>query len=176
MPSDLNDFGVLVDEHQSVIRAFVAARLDDPFEAQDLAQETFLVAYRKLDEVDLSRPLRPWLLGIASNLVRNHRRKHRAVTLNQADGELHQLLEAEVESIGGRWQDAPLLDALESCLSRLGDEARELLRLRYEEGLEIADIGAAQGSKHSAITMKLYRLREQLRQCIERRLSEVSHG
>ena len=172
---DLNDFAMIVDEHQKAIRSFVAARIDDPFEAQDLSQEVFLVAYRKLDEFDPSRPLRPWLYGIASNLVKNHRRKLRDATLHEA-GEVLRLLDAEIESLDVRWQNDTIFEALEKCLARLESDARRLLRLRYEDGLEIAEIRAAVGGRHSTITMRLHRLRERLRECIELRLGEASHG
>lgn len=176
MPQNLAKFGLLVEEHQKAIRAFVAARIDDPFEAQDMAQEVFLVAYRKLDEFDSTRPVRPWLCGIANNLVRNHWQKRRAATLDEADGDVFGLLAAEVERMNTAWHDSSILDSLELCLERLNESARELLRLRYEDGLGISEIRNSVGGQHSAITMRLHRLREQLRDCIERRMGEVNHG
>ena len=73
-PGDLEAFGQLVERHLAMIRAFVAARIDDPFEAQYIAQETFLIAFRKLPELDQSHSLRPWLWTIAAHLVKNYRR------------------------------------------------------------------------------------------------------
>ena len=46
----------------------------DAADAEDVAQEVFVRAYLNLDQFDMSRPLRPWLLGIAANLARNRRR------------------------------------------------------------------------------------------------------
>src|SRR3972149_7647653 len=48
--------------------------LGDADDAEDVAQEAFIRAYRALDRFDASRPLRPWLLRITSNLARNQRR------------------------------------------------------------------------------------------------------
>src|ERR1700749_4774924 len=45
--------------------------------ADDLAAETFAVAFRSWDRLDPARPVRPWLYGIAANLVRHHWRKER---------------------------------------------------------------------------------------------------
>lgn len=173
---DLEAFGLLVEEHQGPVRAFVAARIDDPFEAQDLAQETFLIAYRKLGDIDAGRPMRPWLCAIAANLVRNHRRKRRATPVGGSAEAVLELLNAEIESLEPAWSQAPVFEALDLCLAKLQAGSRDLVRLRYEEGLGIAEIRRSTGGKHSAITMKLHRLREQLRHCIENRLGEVSHG
>src|ERR1044071_5477361 len=48
--------------------------LGDPDDAEDVAQETFLRAWKHLKGFDVTRPLRPWLLSIASNLASNRRR------------------------------------------------------------------------------------------------------
>ncbi len=175
--SSLEAFALLVKEHQGAVRSFVTARIDDPFEAEDLAQETFLIAYRKLDEVDLSRPIRPWLCTIAGNLVKNYRRKRRAKPLSNSYDSILDLLDSEVESLDSSWHTTPVGEALEQCLGKLSEAARELVRLRYEESMGIAEIGNTTGGKHSAITMKLHRIRDQLRVCIETQLKqEEAHG
>lgn len=172
----LEAFGLLVEEHQGAVRAFVTARIDDPFEAQDLAQEVFLIAHRKLTTIDTSQPIRPWLFGIAGNLVRNHRRKRRATPVGGTNEAVLDLLDAEVETLGRSWQESAIGHALETCLSKLGEASRNLIRQRYEEGLGIAEIRGMSGGKHSAITMKLHRIRERLRNCIEGRMKEADYG
>lgn len=173
---DLEAFGLLVERHQAAIRGFAAARIDDPFEAQDLAQEVFLVAFRRLREIDAERPLRPWLFAIAANLIRNHRRKRKPVPMGGSSEEILALLNREVESLDANWNEGPAFAAMEVCLGKLEGAARELLRLRYEEGMGIAEIGGSIGGKHSTITMKLHRLREQLRSCIEGQVEGGQHG
>ena len=172
---DLDAFGLLVSEHQQSIRAFVTSRIDDPFEAQDLAQEVFLVAWRKLGEIDMGRSFHPWLCAIAANLIRNHRRKRRAVPMGGNSEEILNLLNAEVETLSSGWKESPVLGALEDCLGRLKTEGRELVKLRYEDGMGISEIRKSFGGKHSAVTMKLHRLRDQLRRCIDGKLEEQAH-
>lgn len=168
-------FRRLVDEHQAAIRAFAAARMSDPFEAYDIAQEVFLVAFRKVDEIDPGRSPRSWLYEIAANLIRNHRRKRRAVAASSVSENILELFNVEIDARSHRMQDESLLEALDACLAKLGSKTRELIRMRYEEGMGIAEIRASQGGGHSAMTMKLHRLREQLRICIESRTG-VDHG
>jgi RNA polymerase sigma factor (sigma-70 family) len=64
----------LVGEHQEAIFRLAYLILGDPDDAKDIAQETFMRAFRSLDSFDEHRPLKPWLLRIATNLSRNQRR------------------------------------------------------------------------------------------------------
>lgn len=64
----------LVLAHQEAVFRLSYLLLGDPDDAEDIAQETFLRAWRYLRRFDPTRPLRPWLLSIASNLASNRRR------------------------------------------------------------------------------------------------------
>src|SRR5689334_7811726 len=65
---------LLVREHQQAIFRLAYLMLGDASDAEDVAQETFMRAFRALDRFDTSRAARPWLLSIAANLARNRRR------------------------------------------------------------------------------------------------------
>lgn len=167
---DTRSFGQIVLSYQDEVRACLAVRLRDYHEAEDLAQEVFVVAFRRLGEFDPERPMGPWLRGIALNLLRNHMRKRRA-TPASAGEHLDRLIEDRLSELG----DPDLLDrglaAMRQCLDRLGSGPRKLMSLRYEEGLSMADLSARTGKKHSAVTMQLHRLRLKLKECMEARLS-----
>ena len=64
----------LVRAHQTPVFRLAYLLLGSADEAEDVAQETFIRAYRSLGRFDTSRPLRPWLFKIAANLARNQRR------------------------------------------------------------------------------------------------------
>jgi DNA-directed RNA polymerase specialized sigma24 family protein len=68
------DFAGLYDRHAPSIHRYVARRLGDQA-ADDVVAETFLAAFRRRGRYDLARPdARPWLYGIAANLIGTHRR------------------------------------------------------------------------------------------------------
>src|SRR6187200_501389 len=73
-------FSELVRRHQAAVRACLTVRLEQPHEAEDLAQEAFVTAFRKLGEFDPERPFGPWVRSIAFNLLRNHWRKFRVTS------------------------------------------------------------------------------------------------
>src|SRR5262245_12009734 len=67
-------FGVLFDRHATVLHRYVVRRLG-PDEAEAMVGDIFRIAFERRDTYDLARPsARPWLYGIATNLVAKHRR------------------------------------------------------------------------------------------------------
>ena len=71
---DAGVFALLFDRHQRALHRFLLARIGSVL-AEDLAAETFTLAFRRRATYDLSRPdARPWLYGIAANLLRDHHR------------------------------------------------------------------------------------------------------
>lgn len=71
---DASAWEPLVLEYQQAVFRLAWLLLGDADDAEDIAQETFLRAWRHLRRFDPTRPLRPWLLSIAANLSRNRRR------------------------------------------------------------------------------------------------------
>ena len=75
--TDPDTFGELFDRHYTEIRRYLHRRIGAA-EGDDLTAETFALAFRARDRYDISRPdARPWLFGIAANVIRNHRRSER---------------------------------------------------------------------------------------------------
>lgn len=130
-------FGELVRRHQSAVRHFLRhlARGDAAL-ADDLAQETFVQAYRGLARFRGGSTFPTWLLGIAHNHWRNARRRQRTVPV---EPEHLAALEPAPSS-------APLSDLkhdLAGALRTLAEEEQTALHLHYQQGLshpEIADV------------------------------------
>jgi RNA polymerase sigma-70 factor (ECF subfamily) len=162
-------FAELVRRHQAAVRTCLAVRLDHPHEAEDLAQEAFVIAYRKLAEFDAGRPFGPWVRSIAFNLLRNHWRKFRVFGIG-GDEELAAMVEQRI-SVRMASSEGEELSALRDCLDGLDSTARALLERRYADDMPVRDIAAEQGLKYSAVTMQLHRLRELLAACVQGKLT-----
>jgi len=130
-------FGELVRRHQSAVRRFLRHLAGgDHALADDLAQETFVQAYRGLAQYMGSSGFQTWLLGIAHNHWRNARRRQRTVPMEQAH-----LDALEPEAAAANLCD--LKHDLALALRDLGPEERTALHLCYQQGLshgEIADV------------------------------------
>jgi RNA polymerase sigma-70 factor (ECF subfamily) len=168
---DAGAFAALVEHHHRGVRACLVARMHDPHEAEDLAQEVFVVAFRKFAEFDPERPLAPWLRSIALNLLRNHWRKFRAQAVGGST-ELAELIDGRVAADCGPTQEPQLYAALRDCLERMDGPARELLHRRYGDEESVRDLAIRLRRGYSALTMQLHRLREVLAECIGRKVAK----
>jgi RNA polymerase sigma-70 factor (ECF subfamily) len=160
----------LVQEHQAGVRAFIRALGVDEAWVDDVAQETFLIAYRKLDEWDRTREAGPWLRGIARHLALNERRKaaRRSRLVDRGLAEVMiEHAEREPEAIATA---AELLAALNSCLQELPQSGRDLIRRRYADGETAESLAARWKTRSDAMRQKLLRLRLLVKGCVERRM------
>jgi RNA polymerase sigma-70 factor (ECF subfamily) len=123
--------------------------------ADELAAETFAVAFRSWDKLDPARPVRPWLYGIAANLMRHHWRKERRM--------LRAYARTGVDPV---WADDELAEdtrELASALAELRRDEREILLLHAWAELTDTEIAAALGIPAGTVKSRLSRTREKLR-------------
>lgn len=165
---DLLAFEQIVRSEQDSVRAYLAVRMTRSDEAEDLAQETFVLAHRQLDSFDEHRPLKPWLLGIAHNLLRNHLRKFRADPVGGHE-ELQMAFDTYLSQQVVNAHTPRVFIDLEECIQELDPKAKELIEARYVNGESIKELQERVGKGHSALTMYLYRIREVLAECIQRK-------
>ena len=164
---DLDAFSELVKRYQVGVRASLAVRLTSRHEADDLAQEAFIIAFQKLDKFDLNKAFGPWVRSIAFNLLRNYWRKHKPVAVGDA-AELDMMIDQQINLGYNSGNEADRLSALKRCMAMLEQPMQELLRLRYFEEHSVREISRSLKIKHSTATMRLHRLRESLFGCVQR--------
>jgi RNA polymerase sigma-70 factor (ECF subfamily) len=169
-------FAQLVRRHQAQVRACIARHVRDLDAVDDLAQETFLRAYRALSGWRGESSLRLWLLSIARNraftyLAEEARRRSR-------EGE-------SLESALARWsapsEDDPAVDerelsALRACVEGLGGPGGALVLEFYFRRRSAGEIARDSGRSEGAVWMALLRVRQALRRCVESRLSGGGRG
>ena len=137
------------------IRAY-ARRRCAPELAQDVVAETFLVAWRRLDDVP-EDPL-PWLYGVARRTLANARRgSRRAEAL--AERVAASLEPGEARDIADRLGEAELI---RRALAALPERDREAIMLVAWEGLGSADAARAAGCSRPAFAVRLHRARQRL--------------
>jgi RNA polymerase sigma factor (sigma-70 family) len=136
--------------------------------ADDLAAETFAVAFRSWDRLDPERPVRPWLYGIAANLVRHHWRKEQRMLRAYARSGVDPVFAADDEAVERADADMRHRD-LAAALAELRRDEREILLLHAWAELTDSEIADAVGLPLGTVKSRLSRTREKLRN----RLDEV---
>ena len=170
-------FAGIVRQYQSRVRAYLARYVRDRDAVEDLAQDTFLTAYRSLASYRGESSLGVWLIGIARNVALMHvrdqarRRARETEVLQAALGRwLTDALEKDSTQLADRDQT---LHALEQCLQELPEHSSALVENYYFKGRTAIEMAREQGKKESAIGMMLLRIREILGRCIKTRMAET---
>ena len=165
-------FREVYQQHYGAILAYALRRCRDHTDAQDVAAETFLVAWRRLDAVPDGDESLPWLYGVARRVLANHRRgKRRRDRLSSRLQSLpHQDCEIEPRALAS---DAAV-QAL-SALSRLHPRDQEVLRLAAWEGLSHAQMASVLGWSENASAIRLHRARQRLAKGFEKESVAPGH-
>jgi RNA polymerase sigma-70 factor (ECF subfamily) len=163
-------FTQLVVAYQNLVRGYIGARTRYAYDVDDLAQETFILAFKKLIELQKNEAFGSWLCSIALNLVRNHYRKFSPTTDGNnsiLDSMITERLEHEIE----QENESISISALKNCIEALSNDLKKLLTMHYQHNQSIKSLTETFQVKHSTITMRLHRTRAGLRQCILDKLS-----
>ena len=172
---DRKIFEVFVRENEGALMAYIRTFTRDAQIAEDLFQETMLIAWRKFDEFDSHQSLSAWLRGIAKNLIRNAWRKQ-SNDLLVFDESTECVAQNTTEAVEMQGSDTWLerLSALSDCISRLPARSRELVTARYADKQTADELALTVGIRADAVRKRLQRIREQLADCIERHLGEAT--
>jgi RNA polymerase sigma-70 factor (ECF subfamily) len=166
---DRNAFAVLVDAYQGRIFSFIRRLSGAGFsDCEDIAQETFVRAYKGLATYDSCRPLPPWLYTIARNLVKN---------FFESRGNEFFLFD---DTTGGRLQESKPgpeseltfkseQEYLLKLVGKLPFNQRDAVILRYMEELSYGEIAEVLAISESAAKMRVARGIENLQRLIEER-------
>lgn len=159
----------LMRAHQEPVFRLAYLLMGDPDEAEDIAQETFLRAYKSLKRFDTEHPLRPWLLRIASNLAHN---RHRS--LGRYLSALTRFAEQDpemIESTTTKPEDDE--QTLWQAVKKMTMPFQEVIYLRYF--LEMSENEMADTLEVPAGTIKsrLHRALSKLRRIIEHDYPEL---
>ncbi len=173
IPAEVESFGALVREHQAGLRAFIRMLGADAASVDDLAQEVFLVAWRRLADFDSGTDFGKWLRGIARHLVTNERRKEarrsRLLPFAVTDLLLHQADHDPAESVDAR----RLVSVMQECVAQLPSRQREVLQRRYASSENATALARELRMRADTLRQMLLRIRVVVKDCIQRKTVEV---
>ena len=149
-------FGHLVARYQDVVCAVSFSSTGDRGLSEDVAQETFLAAWRRLDQLRETGRVKPWLCGIARNLARKARRRTRR------EEEIDDDLPAAGANPFDHAAQVETERVVRDALARIPDAYREVLVLYYHEGQSIRDVAEALDMTEAAVMQRLSRGRRYL--------------
>jgi RNA polymerase sigma-70 factor (ECF subfamily) len=161
-------FGQIFDDHAEAVYRHAVRVTGDWAEAEDVVSLTFLEAWRLRGKLrpDGGSPL-PWLLGIATNVLRNTRRAARRHQRAMSKVPPREAVPDFVDDLVGRMADAGRLAAARVALERLRPAERDVLTLCVWAGLDHAEVAEALGIPVGTVRSRLSRARGRLRTLTE---------
>ncbi len=167
---DVEAYAELVSAFQRDVWRVVAFALRDPDGTEDLVQQSFVTAYLRLDSFQPGRDFRPWVRGIARNVLREELRRRGRTSARMRRYRAHLETVGRDDPAADRREDE-LREALARCREGLSENTRHALDLRYGHSLGFAQIADSLGRTVAAARQLLQRARLALRTCIQERLA-----
>jgi RNA polymerase sigma-70 factor (ECF subfamily) len=164
--TDPERFAALFRRHAPAILRYTVRRLgQDP--ADDIVAETFLVAFRRRGAYDAARPdARPWLYGIATNLIRRHRRAEVRALRALARGGADPVTEPFTDAVEDRVHAGARSQALAGAIAALPAAQREVLLLVTWAELTYDEVAEALGVPSGTVRSRMNRIRRKLRDAL----------
>jgi RNA polymerase sigma factor (sigma-70 family) len=147
-------FEAVYAAHRGSILGYVLRRTGNPDDAADVIAETFLTAWRRLDDIPRDPEARLWLYGVARRVLANHHRGERRRSA------LTDRLRADLATGYRPPEPDGEYAQITAAFRRLPAADRELLALSAWEGLDYGQIAVVLGCSRNAVRLRLFRARK----------------
>lgn len=163
---DKKAFDLLVIKYQHKIIQLVNRYIKDPIEAQDVAQEAFIKAYRALDSFRGEAAFYTWLYRIAINTAKNYlvarsrRNSNYEVDIQDAEKVENAPQLHDLESPENQLANEQIIETLKQAINALPEEMRTAIMLREFEGMSYEEIAEAMDCPVGTVRSRIFRARE----------------
>lgn len=169
-PDRAEEFVFLLARHERALGAYVMTMVPNAHDADDILQEAKVVMWRSFPGFKSGTNFGAWARKVAFHQVLAHRKRRQRDRLDFTEEFLHAVAE-EAE------RNAAALDlrerALQDCIAKLPPDHREVLHLRYHEGLRLEEMEQRLGRTVCATYRLLSRIRQVLHECVSKTLSRA---
>ena len=174
---DVERYGELVREHQAAVRAFIATYCPNWEMVDEIAQQTFIWAYEHFDEFMPGTRFQAWLKAIARNkILAELEVQRRESGRHKKYSDYVQNVSAQEELEEAEPAEEGLASVLSSCLEKLPDDLRQLMKRRYQDDVNIRDLAQQAKKTESALKVTLFRIRQMLKRCVEQQKDFSVHA
>lgn len=157
-------FDKLIDRYKRQVYSVIYRMVRNPADAEDIAQDSFIKAYRALPSYDDNYPFITWLFKIAHNTAIDHLRANKTQALS---------LDVEESPLEGECSDETLMESvdalsdksmLDRALATLPPVYREILALRHQQEFSYSEISETLGIPEGTVKIRLFRARNLMKE------------
>jgi RNA polymerase sigma-70 factor, ECF subfamily len=169
LQGDTSAFAEIVRDRQAMVFSICWHYLQDQSLAEDVAQEVFLELYQKLATLESADHVTYWLRRVTVNRCIDHGRRRRS----RKEHAVHDVPEPAVAAAEN---DPLVLKKLQQTLALLPEKQRMVVILRFQEGLDLAEIGELMKMPLNTVKSTLHRTLGDLRKKMTRKLGEIRYA
>jgi RNA polymerase sigma factor (sigma-70 family) len=170
--ADAASFATLYAETSADVLAFLLRRCPTPEDAADCLAETYLVAWEKRHRVPAGVEIRPWLFGIARNVMRRGHERHRRLAATAQS--LAEELRSAASARPARAPDEH--ESIAAALAQLSAVDQEIITMMSWDGLTPRQIGQVLGVSANVVRVRAHRARARLRSLLSTDDAELSRS
>jgi len=165
-------FRDIVLRYQRPVYGLIVRMVRDPARAEELAQDTFVKAFRALHTYDVQRKFSAWLFTIAHHVAIDELRKGGLATqsldeMTQNGPPRREFVDTRAATPAAIAERTELAMALQTAIGRLRPEYRDVVALRYERELDYDEIAEITGLPMGTVKSSLHRARKELAEHLE---------
>ena len=174
---ETGEFEVVVRRYERPLRAWLAAHSPPGVDVDEIAQRSFVAAFTRLSEFEPGTNFAAWLFAIAQYQLRTETTRLRRIADYHAryGPDLLQL-EMDRRCNGPPEMWTARLEHLQSCRDALGEHLRRFVNWRYDEEIPLDEMAVRCGRSVAAVKKQLWKIRQQLQQCVETRMAASEGG
>ena len=162
LEGDTNLFSVFLERYSRSIHSLIVRIIPSNEDAEELTQDTFLKAFRKLDTFKGECSFSTWLFRIAYNTAISATRKKKYIFPVIDDSMLQHVSDETIDLVFGDDEDENRLQQLEEAITKLNVEDNTLITLYYSVNKSIAEIAGMMEQTNDNVKVKLFRVRKKL--------------
>jgi RNA polymerase sigma-70 factor (ECF subfamily) len=168
LTGDKAAFGELVRRYQGLVYGLAYHRIGNFADAQDIAQEVFVRAFRRLGQLEQPEQFASWLKTATVNQSKMWLRASRpTIPLDDAE-----TLPSYASTVADKWRSDQRQTEIRQAVEALPEKSRLLVTLHYLSGLSHREIGEFLGMAANAVSQHLHRARQQLRTLLIAQIEE----
>ena len=168
-PDSTEEFVFLLAQHERLLRGYLGALIPHAQDADDVLQETKLRLWRAFAQFERGTNFAAWARKVAFHQVLAYRKRKKRDRLDFSENFLKAVAD-EYENLEPQLMQREQL--LQGCISRLPEEHRELLHLRYTEGCSLEELALQLKRTVAALYRQLSRIRHVLHECVTQNLGK----
>ena len=159
---DTKSFGVLVEKYQTMVYSLAIKMLKHKEESEEVAQDTFIKAYKSLSKFSGNSKFSTWLYRITYNTCLDRIKGNKKYNNNIEIDKISSTELSSVESVFNKIERKERSEIIQDCMGQLPDDERVILHLFYFEEQSLKEIKEILSLSESNIKVRLFRARKKL--------------